>query len=225
MKATTIIVAGGNGSRMNQDTPKQFLLLEGKPILYHTILAFIQANPEMEIILVLPAEHLDHGKKLVEDLFPQKKINCVIGGQTRFHSVKAGLKTIINTELVLVHDAVRCLITPDLIQRCMQQAQEKTSAIPTIVSKDSIRMITEDAGNVQLDRNRIRLVQTPQVFTYNLLWDAFQADYQERFTDEANVVEASGAAVHLIEGEEENLKITFPSDLMLAAHILKSRQA
>jgi 2-C-methyl-D-erythritol 4-phosphate cytidylyltransferase len=173
----------------------------------------------------MSTDHLEHGKNLVEELFPEKKINCVIGGHTRFHSVKAGLESVKDAELVLVHDAVRCLITPSLIQRCMQQAKEKKSAIPTIVSKDSIRMITEDNENVQLDRSRIRLVQTPQVFTYDLLMNAFQADYQDRFTDEANVVEASGTSVHLIEGEEENIKITFPSDLLLAAHILQSRQS
>lgn len=223
MKTTAIIVAGGNGSRMNQSMPKQFLSLEGKPVLVHTISAFLQADSNMQIILVLPKEHLSEGERLSKTYFSEKNIRCVVGGETRFHSVKCGLDTITSTDLVLVHDAVRCLITPDLIRRCIQQATDKGSAIPSIPAKDSIRMMQGDAQHIPLDRAQIRLVQTPQAFQYEVLIKAFQLPYQNNFTDEATVVELAGHTVHLIDGEEENIKITFPSDLLLAKHILQGR--
>lgn len=223
MKNTAIIVAGGQGSRMNQSIPKQFLELEGKPVLIHTIAAFLEADQAMQIILVLPKEHLSEGEKLIQTYFPEKNIRCVVGGETRFHSVKCGLDSISSSDLVLVHDAVRCLITPDLIRRCMHQAAEKGSAIPSIPSKDSIRMMQGEIKNIPLDRVHIRLVQTPQVFQYELLVNAFQLPYQTNFTDEATVVEFAGHPVYLIEGEVENIKITFPSDLLLAKHILQGR--
>lgn len=224
MKTTAIIVAGGNGSRMNQSMPKQFLSLEGKPVLVHTIEAFLQADQSMDIVVVFPSEHLEYGKDLLNRLIPSQDIQFAVGGKTRFHSVKSGLSMASNSSIVLVHDSVRCLVTPALIKRCIQQAIEQGSAIPTIASRDSIRMITEDQQNVQLDRGRIRLVQTPQVFAFDLLWRAYQVEHQDSFTDEANVLEAAGHQVHLIEGEEDNIKITFPTDLILAAQILKSRK-
>jgi len=223
MKNTAIIVAGGQGSRMNQSIPKQFLELEGKPVLIHTIAAFLEADQTMQIILVLPKEHLSEGERLSKSYFSEKNILCVVGGETRFHSVKCGLDSISTSDLVLVHDAVRCLITPDLIRSCMHQAAEKGSAIPSIPAKDSIRMMQGDAQHIPLDRAKIRLVQTPQVFQYELLINAFQLPYQTNFTDEATVVELAGHPVYLIEGEEENIKITFPSDLLLAKHILQGR--
>lgn len=224
MKTTAIIVAGGNGSRMNQSTPKQFLSLEGKLVLVHTIEAFLQADQDMDIVVVFPTDHLEYGKELMHRYLPNHNIHFATGGKTRFHSVKSGLSMAKTSSIVLVHDAVRCLVTPILIKRCIQQAIERGSAIPTIASRDSIRMVTEDQLNVQLDRSRIRLVQTPQVFEFNLLWHAYQVEHQDSFTDEANVLEAAGHQVHLIEGDEENIKITFPTDLILAAQILKSRQ-
>jgi 2-C-methyl-D-erythritol 4-phosphate cytidylyltransferase len=223
MNTTAIIVAGGQGSRMNHAVPKQFIELDGKPVLIHTIAAFLEADHAMQIILVLPKEHLSEGEHLSKAYFSEKNIRCVVGGETRFHSVKCGLDIITSTDLVLVHDAVRCLITPDLIRRCMHQAAEKGSAIPSIPAKDSIRMMEGEIKNIPLDRAQIRLVQTPQVFQYDLLIKAFQLPYQNNFTDEATVVELAGHPVHLIEGEEENIKITFPSDLLLAKHILQGR--
>jgi 2-C-methyl-D-erythritol 4-phosphate cytidylyltransferase len=224
MKKTAIIVAGGNGSRMNQSTPKQFISLEGKPVLVHTIEAFLQADQSMEIVVVFPADHLEYGKELLDQFLPSQNIQFATGGKTRFHSVKSGLSMATSSSIVLVHDAVRCLVTPTLIQRCIKQAVELGSAIPAIASKDSIRLVTEQDQNVQLDRSRIRLVQTPQTFSFELLWRAYQVEHQDSFTDEANVLEAAGHQVHLIEGEEDNIKITFPTDLILAAQILKSRK-
>jgi 2-C-methyl-D-erythritol 4-phosphate cytidylyltransferase len=197
-------------------------LLQGKPVLFHTLKAFIDALPGIQIILVLPEEHLELGKEIVDGFFDKSQILLTAGGETRFHSVQNGLRHVTEESVIFVHDGVRCLVTPALIHRCFQTAVETGSAIPVIEMKDSVRILTED-GNEPLDRGRLRIVQTPQTFHSKILLPAFEIDYKERFTDEATVVEAFGLKVSLVEGETTNIKITNPVDLVIASSILENR--
>ncbi len=222
MKQFAVIVAGGSGTRMGSVLPKQFLLLQGKPVLFHTLKAFIDALPGIQIILVLPEEHLELGKEIVDGFFDKSQILLTAGGETRFHSVQNGLRHVTEESVIFVHDGVRCLVTPALIHRCFQTAVETGSAVPVIEMKDSVRIVSED-GNEPLDRGRLRIVQTPQTFHSKILLPAFEIDYKERFTDEATVVEAFGLKVSLVEGETTNIKITNPVDLLIASSILENR--
>jgi len=219
MKKFAVIVAGGMGSRMNHAVPKQFLLLNGKPVLYYTIKAFLQAYADLQIILVLPEAHVSAGQEIIDAFFDYERIQITVGGRTRFHSVQNGLAMINDESIIFVHDAVRCLVTEDLIHRCYEAALEQGSAIPVVDSRDSLRMIT-DEGNEALERSRIKLVQTPQTFHSKILLPAFKIDYKEKFTDEATVVESFGLKVQLIAGEENNLKITSPVDLLIAERLI-----
>lgn len=219
-----VIVAGGNGQRMGTSVPKQFLLVNGKSLLWFTLQAFLQTFSDIQIILVLPDEHLPKGKEIINELdeTAQNKIKITVGGVTRFHSVKNGLKLVEQNSIVFVHDAVRCLVDKGLIERCYRQALGKGSAIPAIAATDSIRMIERDKHFV-FDRNNIRIIQTPQTFKSEILLPAFQQPYNENFTDEATVVEATGQEVFLIEGNHQNIKITRPVDLAIAEKILQER--
>ena len=221
MKKYAVIVAGGSGSRMNNPTPKQFLLLQGKPVLYYTINSFLQAYNNLEVILVLPEDHISAGQEIIDAFFDKNRIKIAIGGRTRFHSVQNGLKLVEEESIVFVHDAVRCLVTVQLIQRCYEAAMENGSAIPVTECKDSIRFVSAD-GNEPLQRSSVKLVQTPQTFHSKILLPAYQIDYKDKFTDEATVVEAFGLKVKLVEGDENNLKITNPVDLVIAEQILNN---
>ncbi len=219
MKKFAVVVAGGSGSRMNSDIPKQFLLIKNKPVLFYTINVFLKAYDDLQIILVLPEEHISKGQEIIDAWFDNSKVTICAGGVTRFHSVQNGLSLIDEESIIFVHDGVRCLLSDDLIKRCYLQAEQTGSAIPCVTSKDSIRLVTEN-GNVVLDRNNIKLIQTPQTFLSKILLPAFKIDYKEKFTDEATVVEAYGLTVNLIEGEQNNIKITTAADLLSAEHLL-----
>ena len=222
MKKTAIIVAGGTGQRMGATLPKQFLTIEGKSILLHTLSQFVTAFWDINFIIVLPADFIQEGQNLIASSGFTQQVQIVTGGDTRFQSVKNGLAQADSESIVFVHDAVRCLLTPDLIQRCFHQAVEKGSAIPAVSSTDTIR-ITEGTKHHVVDRTNVMMIQTPQTFNAALLKKAFEQDYQPAFTDEANVLEASGKEVYLIEGEYENIKITRPLDSAIAEYILAKR--
>jgi 2-C-methyl-D-erythritol 4-phosphate cytidylyltransferase len=222
MKKTAIIVAGGTGQRMGAALPKQFLAIEGKTILLHTIGQFVATFSDIQFVIVLPETYIQDGKDLIAASGLTQQFQFVAGGDTRFQSVKNGLTQVDPDAIVFVHDAVRCLITPDLIQRCYQQALEKGSAIPAVSSTDTIR-ITEGTNHHVVDRANVMMIQTPQTFKAADLQKAFEQPYQTAFTDEANVLEASGTQVYLIDGEYENIKITRPLDLAIAEYILAKR--
>jgi 2-C-methyl-D-erythritol 4-phosphate cytidylyltransferase len=219
VKKYAIIVAGGRGSRMGGNLPKQFMLLKDKPVLYYSLKAFLNAYNDLQIILVLPAAFTDLGKEIIDAYFDKERIRVVTGGDTRFQSVKNGLKLIEEESIIFVHDAVRCLVSIDLIDRCYKTAVETGSAIPVIVSKDSVRIMNEE-GSQTIDRNKVMLVQTPQTFHSKILLRAYEIDFKDKFTDEATVVEAYGLKVSITEGEETNIKITRPIDLLIAEKIL-----
>jgi 2-C-methyl-D-erythritol 4-phosphate cytidylyltransferase len=214
MKKTAVIVAGGSGVRMGSAVPKQFLHLKGKPIIWHTVQQFFYAYFDIQIVLVLPASYLLEAATYFEPA-QLSNIQFVEGGSTRFDSVKNGLQKVTKPSVIFVHDGVRCLVTADLIKKCYEEALVFGSAIPAVTATDSIRLITGEAHQV-IDRNRVKIIQTPQTFLSSVLIPAFDRPYQDSFTDEATVVEAAGHKVRLIEGEYSNLKITRPQDLIVA---------
>ena len=225
MEKYAIIVAGGIGKRMGSVLPKQFLMLKNKPVLYYTIKSFLDAYDDIRIILVLPEEFADLGREIIDAYFDYGRIQITLGGETRFHSVQNGLRMLQGDGIVFVHDAVRCLVTTQLIHRCYEHALQMGSAVPVVRAKDSVRMLNEELNdNEVLDRTKVVLVQTPQTFHSRILRPAFEIDYKERFTDEATVVEAFGLKISLVEGEEHNLKITRPVDLLIAEKILDAQQ-
>jgi len=222
MKKTAIIVAGGTGQRMGATVPKQFLAIEGKSILLHTVNQFVAAFADINFVIVLPADYIQEGQNLIESSGLTQIVQFTAGGETRFQSVKNGLAKVDPEAIVFVHDAVRCLLTPALIQNCYHQALEKGSAIPAVASTDTIRIKDGEKHHV-VDRANVMMIQTPQTFKAAILMKAFEQAYQPSFTDEANVLEASGTEVYLIEGEYENIKITSPLDLAIANYILSKR--
>lgn len=224
MDKIAIIVAGGLGKRMGNQLPKQFLLLHGKPVLYYTLDTFLSAYADLRVLLVLAEEYIDLGREIIDAYFDKERIKIVTGGATRFESVKNGLVHIQTESIIFVHDAVRCTLSKGLIKRCYETALETGSAIPVIPCSDSLRLLDEEENSSGLDRNKVVLVQTPQVFHSKILIPAFNIDYKDRFTDEASVVEAFGMKVTLVDGEKDNFKITNPIDLKIADYILSERE-
>lgn len=220
MKKYAIIVAAGSGQRMGAGIPKQFLLLKGKPVLQYTIQSFLHSYHDMNIILVLPQSYISQGQEIITKIDAEEKVKITGGGETRFESVKRGLAYITHPSVVFVHDGVRCMVSHKLIQNCFRQAVEKGSAVPAVAATDSIR-IDEEFSHYTIDRNRVRIIQTPQTFRSEILSEAFKQEYKPTFTDEATVVEAAGNKVFLIEGDYNNLKITRPIDLCIAEKILE----
>lgn len=209
-----VIVAGGKGLRMGNDIPKQFLLLKGKPILMHTVEAFYNWDNACEIVLVLPESQHDYWSELVEKYAFTINLTVTSGGETRFHSVKNGLaKT--TGDLIAVHDGVRPLVSEKTINNCFAAAAKSGNGIPCIPVNDSLRMIKNN-GNKMVDRAQFFRIQTPQVFQRNVILSGFEQAYDDAFTDDASVIEQNGEVIQLVDGNEENIKITRPSDLKIA---------
>ena len=221
MKKFAVIVAAGSGKRMGADVPKQFLLLKDKPVLWHTLNAFLNAFRDTEIILVVANEYVYTAEGIAKSTIDANRIIITVGGETRFDSVKNGLKHVNEKSIVFVHDGVRCLVSEKLIHRCYDEAVEKGNAVPAVKAIDSLRIETID-GNEIIDRNKIRIIQTPQTFKSELIKTAFEQAYSESFTDEASVVERMGAKINLVEGEATNIKITTPIDLVIAEKLVSS---
>jgi 2-C-methyl-D-erythritol 4-phosphate cytidylyltransferase len=173
----------------------------------------------MQIILVLHEEYIDTGKAIAHSLNAENRIVVTAGGEMRSHSVKNGLQFVEHPSIVFVHDGVRCLVSEKLIHSCYEEAMKNGNAIPAIKPVDSLRIEMDD-GNKILDRNKVRIIQTPQTFKSEIIVAAFEKDHDETFTDEATVVESIGVKINLIEGETNNIKITQPVDLIIAEKIL-----
>ncbi|MGN8071898.1 2-C-methyl-D-erythritol 4-phosphate cytidylyltransferase [Mucilaginibacter sp. 22184] len=223
-KNYAIIVAGGTGTRMQSAVPKQFLLLNGLPVLMHTILAFMQSAIKPDIILVLPAAYHNYWRELCHTHQFDTPHQLVTGGEARFHSVKNGLDLIAADDdtLVAIHDAVRPLTSGYIIEKSYQQAREHGSAVVAVKSRDSVRQLINNRS-VSLLRDQIYLIQTPQTFKAGLLKKAYEQPYSENFTDDASVVEQYGAEIHLTEGSHQNIKITFPEDVAIAELLLNKK--
>jgi len=220
-KRYAIVVAGGKGARMGTAVPKQFLLLSGKPLLMHTMEAFHRADPEIELILVLPESQQAYWKDLCIKYNFEMTYQIANGGDTRFESVKNGLVLTGDEGLVAVHDGVRPFINADLINRCFQAANEFGAAVPVTELTESIRRLDGETS-FSVHRETFRSVQTPQVFRIEVLKKSYESTYRESFTDDASVVEASGYKVELVKGIVENIKITTTLDLLVAEQMKKS---
>jgi len=213
MQDYLIIVAGGSGKRMGTDLPKQFLELNGKPILVHTIERFHDFNNQLNIIVVMNEEYIDYWGDLCRTIGLSIPHQVVKGGKERFFSVLHGLNKIPDSKgIVGVHDAVRPLVSKSTFVTCYESARINGTAVPVMPVNDSLRFVA-DGKNEIADRSKFRLVQTPQCFEISLLKKAFQQGYNPSFTDDASVVESLGVAINLVEGNRENIKITTLEDL------------
>lgn len=215
MKKTVIIVAGGKGERMQTSIPKQFIEINGKPILMHTIEAFYRYDNFISIILVLPPAQINFWKSLC--IKHENSISHLIaeGGETRFHSVKNGLNLAETSSLIAIHDGVRPFVSNATIAGCFACAEKHKAVVPIVDLVDSIRY-ADEIENYTCDRTKYKLVQTPQVFAGDLLKKSYEQDFSPAFTDDASVVEALGAKIYLTEGNRENIKITTSFDLKIA---------
>lgn len=216
-----LIVAGGKGLRMGTDLPKQFLPIGGKPVLMRTLEAFYSYSPEIKLILVLPHSQQAYWQALCAKYGFTLPHFVADGGETRFHSVKNGLALIQEDGLVAVHDGVRPFVSQEVIARCYELAETEKAVVPVVGVVETVRRVGEN-GSVTVDRDRYKLVQTPQTFDVTLLKKAYGQPYTSAFTDDASVVEALGVPVCLTEGNRENIKITTPFDLKLAEFLLGS---
>ncbi len=215
MKQYTIIVAGGNGSRMGCSMPKQFLEINNKPILLHTIQKMHQSLEDSEIILVLPKAEFKNWENICQKHKFNTSHKLVEGGNTRFESVKNGLKKIKESSVIAIHDGVRPLVNKNVVKQCMLIAKDKGSAVPVIKVDDSLRKKTLN-GSISVNRNEFLIVQTPQCFKSEIILKAYQQDFNNKFTDDASVVEDLGLEIQLVKGNKENIKITTPEDLKKA---------
>lgn len=221
MKFYAIIVAGGSGKRMQAPIAKQFLLLNKKPVVMHTLQAFYLSEVQPEIILVLAKTDHEYWKELcVKYNFNIPHI-LVEGGKERFHSVRNGLMTIKQDGIVAIHDAVRPVVSSILITQTFRHALETGNAIPCVKPSDSVRKLQDNSSKI-INRDKLVLIQTPQTFDLGQLRIAYQQRFSNKFTDDASVVEAAGFPINLIEGSRNNIKITYLEDLELASFLLKN---
>ena len=220
MNKYAIIVAGGKGLRMGGDLPKQFIPVEGRPVLMRTLDTFYACDDTIKIILVLPRDHQPYWEELCREYQFTVPHRIADGGATRFHSVQSGLSFVEDPDaLVAVHDGVRPFVSHEVIACCFREAELHGAVVPVIPVVETVRQLVGDTS-VTVNRDAYRLVQTPQTFRASLLRNAYEQPYCDAFTDDASVVEALGHAVHLVEGNRENIKLTTPYDLVVAQALL-----
>ena len=220
-KRGVIIVAGGSGRRMGGALPKQFMMLDNEPILARSINRMHEALPAAEIVVVLPEEHVELWKNIAAR-FDVARPKIALGGKERFHSVKNGLAALSDeVAIVGIHDAVRPLASKKLIIKLFLEAENNTAVIPVVAPIDSYRIVVGDKSHI-IDRSALRMVQTPQVFQAEALRKAYEQPFSATFTDDASVMEAAGHKVTLVDGERENIKITTPSDMLIAEAIINA---
>lgn len=220
MERYVIIVAGGSGKRMESLVPKQFMLLNNRPVLMHVFDVFQKFDPSINFILVLNPDHFGQWKKLCKEHIFTTQHQLVEGGSERFFSVRNGLVKVPNACVVGIHDAARPLVSINTIQRCFLHAEEQGNAVPAIEVSDSYRIL-EPLGNKAINRKLLRIIQTPQVFESTILKQAYTQEFAPTFTDDASVLESLGIAINLVQGNNENIKITNPMDLIIATQWLE----
>ena len=220
MKEYALIVAGGKGTRINSKLPKQFIGLNGKPILLHTIEAFYNYSEKISVVLVLPEDDFGIWESICKEFNFKKPVALQKGGETRFQSVKNGLDKLEGEGLVAIHDGVRPLVSSDLIGASFHLAAVHGSAVAAVRLKESIRITDQDTTKA-VDRSKYRLIQTPQTFNLQLIKKAYQIKEDSSLTDDASVAERSGHKISLFEGSYENIKITTPEDLIVAEALLR----
>lgn len=223
-----IIVAGGTGSRMNSNIPKQFLLLKGLPVMMHAIYAFHQSTSSPEIVVVIHPSLCDDWSELCKMHAFSVPHTVINGGSSRFESVKKGLAAIKSLEaemrhsLIAVHDAARPLVSPTLIDETYKQAARTNAAALAKPSTDSVRIVIGNRlKNNSFPRSNVYLMQTPQTFNGAILYEAYTGVDGSSFTDDAAAVEKKGYPITLVDGDTRNIKITFPEDLRIAEILLE----
>lgn len=221
MQKTVIIVAGGQGMRFNSELPKQFFYIRERPLLMHIIDLFHYYNRDIQIIAGISKNFLSHWESVCEQFHFDVPHKLSPGGKTRFHTVKNALPMVTPGNLVAIHDAVRPLLYRNTIDACFKAAEKNGAALPCVEIPDSIREMTS-GGSLRVNRDSFRLVQTPQVFQYDILMKAYNQEYSGNFTDDASVVEMAGFPVTMVKGNPENIKITTPDDLVYAEAIFDS---
>ncbi|TNF48284.1 MAG: 2-C-methyl-D-erythritol 4-phosphate cytidylyltransferase [Bacteroidetes bacterium] len=219
MQISVIITAGGIGKRFGAAIPKQFVEINGTPLIMHTIAAFERFDPEAEIIVTLPEDWISYWNELVAAHQFSTPVKIVSGGEERYHSVKNAL-THCSGEYIFIHDAVRPLVSDETLQHCREKVIVSGAVVPVIEMKESIRMIS-DQGSVAVKRSDYRIVQTPQCFRAELVRKAYDIPYHNGITDDAGLVEEAGVPIALVDGNEENIKITTQNDLTIATLFLK----
>lgn len=219
-----IIVAGGKGLRMGAPLPKQFLPINGRPIIMHTIERFAEAMPGINIVLVLHPDYVDLWRNLCTKHKFDYPCTITTGGKERFDSVRNGLAVISDNSqdaVVGVHDAVRPLVSAEVIRNAYAEASELGAVVPALPSIESVRIMNDDGTSQSIARHKVMMVQTPQVFSLPLLREAYNQPYCPDFTDDASVVEAYGHAISIVDGNRENIKLTTPQDMHIAEILLK----
>jgi 2-C-methyl-D-erythritol 4-phosphate cytidylyltransferase len=218
-----IIVAGGMGKRMKSGLPKQFLKLANKPVMLHTLNVFHEFDKKLKIIIVLHSDYFDMWNSICEEYLCTVPHEVIKGGETRFDSVKNGLEAIKSDNgFVAIHDAVRPLVSIDTISRCFNSAMKYGNALPAISPNESVRIIV--AGeNKSIDRKKIYLIQTPQVFSISRIKEAYKQKYKPEFTDDATVFETLGEKINIVKGDILNIKLTTSIDMEFAETVLKRR--
>lgn len=222
-KTGVVIVAGGSGRRMGAALPKQFMMLGNMPILGRTVNRMREALPAAQIVVVLPAEHIELWRNIAAR-FDIAEHKIATGGAERFHSVKNGIEALgEEVKTIAIHDGVRPLVSKKLIIKLVLECEEHDAVIPAVAPTDSYRIV-EGVGSRIIDRSQLRMIQTPQCFSAEALRKAYEQPFSASFTDDASVMEAAGHAITLIEGERENIKITTPSDITIAEAIIASQE-
>ena len=224
MKQYLIIVAGGTGTRMAQPVAKQFLMLEGLPLMWWTLRRFHEALEGLHVILVLHESLMETFDELEKRFGPAGADTVISGGEERWHSVANGLVNLPDEGVVGIHDAVRPFATVGTIRRCFEGAAEFGSAVPVVPVKDSIREVNGEASHA-LVRDRLRAVQTPQCFDLKSIKVAYASGYRSEFTDDASVFEFAGRSIHIVPGALENIKVTTPEDLFIAQAFMQAQQS
>jgi 2-C-methyl-D-erythritol 4-phosphate cytidylyltransferase len=219
---TVIIVAGGRGKRMGHDVPKQFLKLNDTPVLALTMSRFYDYDHAIKIILALPEDAIKTWEIIQSHTFNIPPHTVVAGGRERFFSVKNSLAHVPKGQLVAIHDGVRPFVSIETIDRCFAKAEQSGAAIPVVPVTESIRYFENDGTSRAVDREKYKIVQTPQVFSSDILIAAYEQPYSKEFTDDASVVEKCGHSVSLVEGNSENIKLTTPLDMTIAKILIKS---
>lgn len=218
-RVSVIITAGGVGSRMGASLPKQFMHIHEKPILMYTIERFYHYDPALQLIVTLPENWINYWEELLEEHDFTLPHRIVSGGKERYNSIKNALQ-FCNREFVAVHDGVRPLVSRETLDRCFDAMKKNAAVVPVISMKESLRKMNGQ-DSVSVDRSEFVLVQTPQCFSREVLMKAYKKDFSQLVTDDACLVEAMGETIHLVEGNEENIKITTQVDLAIAAHLLR----
>ncbi|MCT4664495.1 MAG: 2-C-methyl-D-erythritol 4-phosphate cytidylyltransferase [Flavobacteriales bacterium] len=218
-----IVVAGGKGLRMGTELPKQFLEINGKPVLHYTLEAFLgfsQEKFDLITYLVLPKEHEDYWNKISTNWKYKKQVQIIFGGKERFFSVQNAIKQIEKADIVAVHDGVRPVLEADFLERIFKVNCQKIGKVPVVPLVDSIREYQEDGSTISVERKNYCAVQTPQIFPFKILREAYTQEFSNQFTDDASVVEAMGHQVDTFEGSINNKKVTHPKDLKIIKELL-----